>query len=205
MKRILLAAIVIALSSAAASSTSVKRTQTYFTIDGSTLSELEAELNRLGPKVSTTDRRHPGATRMEFTTRVTYAEQDGRCRVAEADVKLEANMILPRWRQPADTELDVRLIWNTLAADIRRHEEGHIVIARNHARELEQSLRALPRQPDCETAAARVQEVSAEVMARHDEAQVRFDRIEAVNFESRMLRLLRYRLERMEDGRLPTP
>ncbi len=32
---------------------------------------------------------------------------------------------------------------------------------------------------------------------------MQFDRVESVNFESRILRLLRYRIERVENGELP--
>jgi predicted secreted Zn-dependent protease len=203
MRRLALATIAAIALSQPAGATSVERSYSYFTIGGSTLSEIEAELSRRGPTVGTTNRRHPGATRMQFATRVTYGEQGGRCGVVDADVSLSAEMILPRWRVPRNAEEDVRIIWDTLAADIRRHEEAHVVIARNHARELEQALKRVTRAPNCEAAAARVEQVTADVLQRHDEAQARFDRVEAVNFESRLLRLLRYRLERMEDGRLP--
>jgi predicted secreted Zn-dependent protease len=188
-----------------AGATTVERSFSYFTIGGQTLSEIEEELNRRGPRVETTDRRHPGATRMQFVTRVSYGEQSGTCGVIEANVSLSAEMILPRWRVPRDPDMETRIIWDTLAADIRRHEEAHVVIARNHARELEQALGRVTRQPDCEVAADKVAQVTADVLRRHEEAQAQFDRIEAVNFERRLLRLLRYRLDRMADGRLPMP
>ncbi|TIU20713.1 MAG: peptidase, partial [Mesorhizobium sp.] len=33
--------------------------------------------------------------------------------------------------------------------------------------------------------------------------QVQFDRVESVNFESRIIRLLRYRMQRIQSGQLP--
>ena len=41
------------------------------------------------------------------------------------------------------------------------------------------------------------------VLARHDRAQVEFDRVEGINFERRIIRLLRYRMERMANGQQP--
>ncbi len=205
MRRISLALAASLAAMLSASAASVQREYTYFSIGGSTLSEIEQELNRRGPTVSTTNRRHPGATRMEFTTRVTYGETAGRCGVVAATVALNANMILPRWRRPGGTETDVRLIWDTLSADIRRHEESHVVIARNHARELETALKQIAGQESCEEAQARVQETSSRILDRHEAEQARFDRIESVNFESRMLRLLEYRMERIGNGQLPPP
>ena len=205
MSRLFYALIAALAFGGAAAASSVERSYSYFTIGGSTLAEIEEELNSRGPLVGTTDRRHPGATRMQFATRVSYGESNGRCSVIDATVQLNANMILPRWRVARDAGMETRIIWDTLAADIRRHEEAHVVIARNYARELETALKAVRNERDCAAAEERVERIRSDVLRRHDEAQIDFDRIEAVNFERRMLRLLDYRLERMEDGRLPMP
>ena len=60
------------------------------------------------------------------------------------------------------------------------------------------ALKGIGRQKDCETAANRAKAITAEVLERHDEAQDRFDRIEGINFESRIMRLLQYRLEQAD-------
>ncbi|MCV0398143.1 MAG: DUF922 domain-containing protein [Rhizobiaceae bacterium] len=203
MKRATIAAILFAAGMSTADAASISRTYSYFSIGGTTLEEIETELSRRGPQLRGTGTRHPGATRMEFTTRLGYGQGDGFCRITQARVTVKADMILPRWRQRGRADTDTQLIWDTLSSDIKRHEESHVVIARTHASELEQALLAIPRRKDCETVAARAKEITAEVLARHDAAQARFDRIEGINFESRMLRLLRYRLEQMERGRTP--
>ncbi len=41
------------------------------------------------------------------------------------------------------------------------------------------------------------------MFAEHERAQREFDRVEGLNFESRIIRLLRYRLERIENGQIP--
>jgi predicted secreted Zn-dependent protease len=203
MKQIFLAACMIGLTALPSMAANVSKTYSYFTVGGTTLDQLEAELSTRGPKVKSTGRRHPGATQMEFTTKLGYAEKKGYCRVAEATVSVKAKIILPRWRQRGKAEQDVRLIWDTLSSDIKRHEESHVVIAKNHARELEQKLIALGRQKTCEDIAAKAKALAAQVLARHDKAQDRFDRVEGMNFERRILGLLRYRMERIEAGKLP--
>ena len=132
---------------------SLSKTYSYFSIGGTTLDQIEAELSIRGPQVKSTGRRHPGATRMEFTTKLGYSESKGYCRISEVRVSVKAKVILPRWRQRSKADEDVRLIWDTLSSDIRRHEEGHVVIAKNHAREIEQKLKALYRQRNCQAAA----------------------------------------------------
>lgn len=201
MKRFAPAACLLALFAVPADAASVARTYSYFTIGGTTLEEIEKELKRRGPQVKSTGARHPGATRMEFNTRVGYGQQaDGRCGVVEARVSVKAEMILPRWNRRGRADGDTRLVWDTLAADIKRHEESHVVIARNHAREMEEAFRKIRNQRDCAVAQEKVKETSARILAKHDAEQERFDRIEGINFESRLLRLIRYRIERMEAG-----
>lgn len=196
-QRLVLATLIAALSGVPGYAASVVKSYSYFNIKGRTLEELESELNKRGPEMKNTGRRHPGATQMEFSTKVGYAEQDGRCNVAKANVTVRAKVILPRWRAPRRAEQDTRLIWNTLSADIKRHEESHVIIAKNYARELEDTLRGLGRFKTCETAQNRVKQVTDTILAKHDREQTRFDRIEGINFESRILRLLQYRMERM--------
>jgi predicted secreted Zn-dependent protease len=200
MKSRLIAAVLMAGLVSPAGAASVAKTYSYFSIGGSTLEEIQNELDVRGPKVKTTGRRHPGATQMEFTSRVGYAKDDRGCTVAKATVTVKARIILPRWRRPGRADGDVRLVWDTLASDIKRHEESHVVIAKNHAREMEQALLAIRRQPDCATAQAKAAAATQRVLARHDRAQIAFDRVEGINFERRIVRLLRFRMERIGNG-----
>ena len=198
MKKLVLAAGLLAVSALPSQGASLSKTYSYFTIGGTTVEEIEHELARRGPKVTSTGARHPGATRMEFTSRVTYGESGGRCSVVQATVSVKATMILPRWNRRSAADGDTRLIWDTLSADIKRHEESHVVIARNHARELEAAFKQIRGQRDCAVAQQKAKEVSDRVLAKHDAEQERFDRIEGINFERRLLRQLRHRLARME-------
>lgn len=202
MKALVPASLLLALLAMPSEAASLSKTYSYFTIGGTTLEEIERELKARGPKVQSTGSRHPGATRMEFTTRIGYGEKNGRCSVVEASVQVKADMILPRWNRRSRAAEDTRLIWDTLSADIKRHEESHVVIARNHAREMEQELKQIRRVKGCALAQEKAEETTTRVLERHDAEQERFDRIEGINFESRIMRLIRYRLERIEAGQL---
>ena len=180
---------------------SLSKTYSYFNIGGNTLEEIQRELDRRGPRLNSTGRRHPGATMMEFNTNVRYGESGNRCRVIDATVRVEARVILPRWRSRRRSDSHTQLIWDTLSSDIKRHEESHVIIAKNHARDLENALKGMWPQRDCDLAADKVQEITHRIMSNHDEAQARFDRIEGINFERRILRLLEYRMERAAAGR----
>lgn len=191
----------LALGGSVAHGASVSKHYSYFNIGGSTLEEIEDELQRRGPQLQSTGTRHPGATTMEFRTRVTYGESNGRCRVTAANVTVKASMILPRWTRSSRADQETRLIWDTLASDIKRHEEFHVTISRNHARELEQELTAIRNRHGCQQAQDDVRKITEAVLARHDRAQERFDKVEAINFETRLLGLIRHRRAQAEAGR----
>ncbi|WP_265518397.1 DUF922 domain-containing Zn-dependent protease [Nitratireductor luteus] len=202
MKTTFVLPLLMCLAATGASAASMSRSYSYFPIGGLTLPEIESQLRTRGPKLESTGTRHPGATNLEFNTSVDYVERDGRCRVSNATVSVKAKVTLPRWRNRNRAKQEVRLIWDTLAKDIKRHEESHLSIAKNHARQLEDAIGGMVGTGSCSALEKRVQAKAAKVLAQHDAAQERFDRIESINFESRIMRLLRYRLEQIEAGRL---
>ena len=134
MKLVSATVIAFAMLASQAESASLSKTYSYFSIGGRNLDEIQTELDKRGPKLNSTGRRHPGATEMEFKTKIQYGESRGRCRVTDAQVSVNAKVILPRWRARRRSDRETQLIWDTLASDIKRHEESHVVIAKNHAR-----------------------------------------------------------------------
>jgi predicted secreted Zn-dependent protease len=203
MIRTVLAALLVASLIAPASAENLNKTYSYFSVGGRTLDELERELNKRGPKVKSTGQRHPGATRMQFNTRLGYMEKNGSCRVTEATVTVQAKVILPKWRQRGKADQDVRLVWDTLSSDIKRHEDQHVAIATDYARRLERQLLRLGRYKDCKVVAAKAEATADAVLKKHDRAQAKFDETEAANFERRLLKLMRQRAKLIESGQIP--
>ena len=146
-----------------------------------------------------TGRRHPGATQIKFNGSATVVRKNGRCVIGGAKVSLSTKLMLPRWTNRRRANRQMGLIWDTLAADIKRHEERHAEIARTHARDLEKTILGLSAARDCPTLKARVNRVSQDAMISHDKDQMRFDRIESANFENRMIRLLKYRISQQAE------
>lgn len=178
----------------ASAETIVHKSISYFTIGGKTAADLDRELQRNGPMLKTTGARHPGATRIRFGGDVTYVQQGSRCRVAKARVTVTTKILLPRWKNRRAANPKLALLWDTLAADIRRHEDRHAEIARLHARQMEEALTRLPAESTCAAVQKRVSVISAESIVEHDKDQARFDRVEAANFEARMIRMLKARV-----------
>jgi len=203
MNRTLVTALFVLFAASAADAANLVKTYSYFSIGGRTLDQIQAELSKRGPSVKSTGMRHPGATRMAFTSRIGYAEAPDSCRIVSAAVTVKTEVILPKWRPRGKVAPVMRLFWNTLAADITRHEDRHVEIAKDYGRRLETALLETGKEPNCKVAASKAKEVTAQVLGQHDRAQVEFDRVEMINFESRIIRLMRYRIEQIEAGRIP--
>jgi predicted secreted Zn-dependent protease len=158
--------------------------------------EIEDEMGKFGPEIKGSAYRHPGATRMEFSSRIGYRQEDGRCSIVSAQVDIKAKVILPRWKRPRGADAGTKLFWDVFSADIVRHEESHLVIARNHARTLERKLKALRPEKDCDALAKQAEAIKEKVMAEHDRDQQRFDLIEGKSLEKRLLNKLKMEMER---------
>jgi predicted secreted Zn-dependent protease len=179
-----------AACSPAAAAVIATRSYSYFTIKGKTADQLDQQLSTNGPTASGSSARHPGATKIRFGGDATYVQTGGRCRVASAKVTVHTQIILPRWANRRGASKQLSMIWDALSSDIKRHEERHAAIARNQARVMEKQILALPPQGNCERMQELVTDVSTRGIEEHDRLQARFDRIEAVNFQNRMIRLL---------------
>ncbi|MBC2773236.1 DUF922 domain-containing protein [Rhizobium sp. AQ_MP] len=177
----------------------VQKSTTYFKIGGRTAAELDAEMARKGPFTQASGSRHPGATQIRFGGDLTYTRRGNRCAIDDVRVTVETKLILPRWKNRKTASKDMALLWDALAADIKRHEERHAEIARQHAKQLEQRLKKLRPARTCEILQDQVSVVTDEVTVAHDQAQMRFDLVESQNFEDRMLRILRYRRQSLEN------
>lgn len=180
-----------------ADAASIFRKYSHYNVTGTTAEELDHALSKNGPFLKSTGQRHPGASQIEFDAKVHYGREDGKaCKVADAQVSVNAKIFIPRWKNRKSADEDLVFIWDTLVADIKRHEESHLVIARTHASELEQQAKKLRSRKNCEDLRQDIDKLTEKIMTSLDKEQAYFDKVEAINFEDRFERLLTYRLER---------
>jgi len=176
--------------------TVINKSVRYYAVGGRTVTEIDRELSRHGPMTKSTGSRHPGTTEIRFGGEISYADEGERCRVRDVRVTVSTKITLPRWTNRNTASHEMALLWDTLAADIKRHEERHAEIARNHARTLEARLSGLTSARTCAALQKQSAEITEKTSAEHDADQARFDRVEAANFQKRLGRLLQVRVER---------
>lgn len=174
----------------AARAGTIKQTTRFFAVHGTTLAELDRDLNRAGPYVTETGMHHPGATEVRFSGTVTYKAVSGGCAVNTTNVGLDLDIVLPKWQQPRRVERQTVIVWKTLAADIERHEFQHAAIARNYLKRLEMALRNLRAERSCTAMEALVNRVADRYLSGHQQAQTEFDKVEGREVNVRLRRAL---------------
>lgn len=180
----------------AALAAEVKERTTYFTVRGTTLDELDRDLNRKGPLMTATGVRHPGSTQVKFDGRVSYREQpNGQCRVEKTDLGVHLVKTLPKWTAPKAATPQTRIVWKTLADDIARHEADHVKIAKLWVKKMESAIRNLGASPNCTAMEARVDGVTARYLRDHEKAQRNFDTLEGREMNMRLRRLLKENIQ----------
>lgn len=173
--------------------TVISKSYKYFNIGGQTPEALDRELSRRGPRSMHSGERHPGLTQIKFTYELTYSQSKTKCSIAKTKVNLSTRIILPRWRYRNKADANLRFIWDTLYADIKRHEDRHAEIARQHARKMDKALARIPSARTCDALEEKADRVASKEIAAHDKDQLRFDKLESAHFEQRMIRLLKNR------------
>ncbi len=182
-----------------AESASIDKSYAYFNLYGKTAEDLDREIAKRGPKLQQTGTRHPGATTMNFGLKTKITNDGTYCKLERAFVTLDLKLSLPRWKGRERATEDMGIMWDTLSSDIKRHEERHGLIARNYAIALERALENLPRDKDCKRLQTKAETIAKQLLKEHAEAQAQFDKVESINFDARIARLLEYRMQQIEE------
>lgn len=146
---------------------------TYYDVEGADIRALLASLRQRGPS----DGHETWAASTSWVFRWTYQPTlDPVCRVQAAHVSLDLAYTYPQWNAPANVAPTVTTAWRGYLARVELHEHGHRDIAEAAANDLARALEALPEQASCDTLAETARTTAADLLARHSQAQVAYDR-----------------------------
>ena len=147
----------------------------YYDVQGTTALHLDRSIRHLGPN----DGHAIAAAEIRFVpVSLRKAEDKRGCRVAEARIKVVANVTLPRWRNRSGSTEELKQAFDSMARYAKLHEAVHVEIADGAAREMEAELLSLPPQKTCALLEKRADAVIRQVRTRHDRAQKAFDAAE---------------------------
>jgi predicted secreted Zn-dependent protease len=144
----------------------------YYDVHGRTFDELRADMRRLGPKVDGSS--FVGETRspMRWNWR-TEATGPGTCSIRDVTVSVNAQITLPRWTPPPDTEPGLATEWTRFVAALETHEAGHKDISAKAGRDIVERLRGLS--GICAQISTRANDLARVIVARASDEQRAYD------------------------------
>ena len=151
-----------------------RTTVSYYDIHGRTFEEVRADMHRLGPKVDGTT--FVGETRspMRWSWHMETMGASS-CSIRDVSVVVNAQITLPRWTPPADTEPGLVAEWKRFMTALETHEAGHKDISAKAGREIVNRLRGLSGL--CSQLSPRANEIARVIVERASEEQRAYDAV----------------------------
>jgi len=144
----------------------------YYDVHGRTFEELRTDMHRLGPKIDGNS--FVGETRspMRWSWR-TESMGVSSCSIREVTVVVNAQITLPRWTPPPDTEPGLATEWKRFIAALETHEAGHKDISAKAAHEIIEKLRGMA--GPCSGISTRANDLARMIVARASDEQKTYD------------------------------
>jgi predicted secreted Zn-dependent protease len=151
------------------------KVETY-AIEGNSVSELRASLNRRGP-VDDDGRRSDGFTKwnVDWTFKYRSEVEGGPCTAYEVDAKLAVTTILPTWNPFDRPPPALAQRWQTFSSALRVHEDGHFQIAVEVAESVRKEMWANRAGRDCKTLDRTLRENARRGLEQMREKQRQYD------------------------------
>lgn len=177
-------------SKAEAASKGVKFEQRfkYFKVRGRTSLEIFRDFQKRSPIKGVGNHQATlGVASIKLTPNVEFVEKNGRCRVQKSRTTVDVIIHLPRWANYRSANKFAKQSWDTLFADIKKHELVHAKIAKDYGTRIQNKIESLSSRSSCRSLEAVVSRSSKRLLTKHDRAQRKFDRLE----QKRMIRARR--------------
>ncbi|UJJ30061.1 DUF922 domain-containing protein [Halopseudomonas maritima] len=108
-------------------------------VSGATVDTIRASLNR--------NRQH-SANRVNW--HFNWESTPGQCRITEATTDVSVTSYIPRLQPDPQRAASVQQQWDSYLLALQAHQEGHVELALNSAREIERAIMALPPASSCD-------------------------------------------------------
>jgi len=125
----------------------IRDNQTY-TVQGDNAEEIRASLDRQGPIDPSSGRRFDAYTRWYLEWHFDSQNSWQGCEIARVWTQIRVTTVMPRHGSPSALPEPHRQEWTRYLQRLTFHEEGHVRIPSDAAREIETALNHL-RRPDC--------------------------------------------------------
>ena len=158
-------------------------TMVYFPIFGTTPRELQDSIRANGPYSQIVKQHVNAQIGWRLNWKFDYIRDRGQCRIGKFKIILSTEITFPKWMNPEAADESVRSLWNSVAKDIRTHEDGHKAIGVEGANVLARRLRALPPFDTCEELNAEITREGKRIYAEYSLLNRAYDRTEVLKIK----------------------
>jgi len=153
----------------------------FYDVRGTSFDEVDKQIALHGPNVEGVGRA-VASTAVQMIPNIRFETENGMCQVASANVRVQANVTLPRLRDSSKAKRDVRGAFTNIENYARLHEAVHVSIADQHAEMAEIAIAGLKPQRDCDVLGRLAVREFKAIMTKHEKAQLAFDAQEKARF-----------------------
>ncbi len=150
---------------------------TYYRVEGDSALALRDSLDRDRPDLKPRkERGFDGYTEWRVDWNFSFERQDGSCRIGTVTTRLTVHVVLPRWEEMESAPLGLASRWSRYIEALTEHEEGHVRIAHDAERAIEQALARTPPARGCAELEATANRRGHETLKKHIDREFRYDR-----------------------------
>lgn len=121
---------------------------------------------------------YAGSTMAEVTYRFKSQKSDGECRVTEVRASCDARIKLPNWLNLPKAPAPMQERWKLAFDDLKKHEQGHVKICAEVAKDVERALWATPVGNDCYLVDLNARNRATKIIATMNDLQAAYDQCE---------------------------
>lgn len=179
----------LAASSPASAEPTFSTKYNYFEIGGTNIRDLWFDINAKGPK-SKMGIGHAGYTSFDFDNSVGIVPKGGKCQITSINFHLTSIVQLPKWTDERNSDEEMKLYWKAFSADVKRHEDQHVEIARQSILKLEQKLLELQPNKSCKVLKKQIRNIINKSAQARNRDQNAFERKEVRGQKNRLTQLV---------------
>lgn len=147
-----------------------------YTVSGKTISELSKSLEASAlPDPHEAGTRYYANTKWYLSAHWSWKETPGGCGIGRSDVSIATTMTLPALATTNGVSADILNRWNSFIRNTQTHEEGHVRLAQQGARDYQRELGNFPPASDCTAIQFQLSKLFDREFAAIDQANVDYD------------------------------
>ena len=152
----------------------------YYPVYGKTPLELHLSMKNNGPFNDIVQQRVYAEIHWRITWKFDYVNEPGKCRLGKLVLTVPTIITMPNCVDSDGAPAETHLVWPTVLAKIRQHEDGHKAIGVEGANVLARRLRSLPAYGTCQELNRVIHNEGQRIIGEYNLANRAFDRSDAL-------------------------